>query len=480
MKKLSCIILLLLLMIISCGTNTGTDQKETTARFYDEAEETVAEISDDLPENDYGEYEFRIYSYEILKSKIYVETDVGEVIQDAQYNARIKVEERFNVKISFIESGGDDGSHMNMLKNSILADSDDFDLTYAHDIGLCNLTLQNIFVNLYNVPHLDFSKPWWPGKSVGALTVLGQMYVFANAISTDSIGGIRVLYMNREKAEDYGIAMPYQDVFDGSWTMDKLITMTKDLYNDLNGNGEVDEDDFFGYEYRDQYFICTLEPLEIVPVKKDADEILKLNLNNERTLKAVDKMYNLLFGTSAMFFKGDNKGDNMFVSNRAFATCLQLSVAGEKLRYSEVNYGILPMPKLDEMQENYYSGYTSYLCAIPNTARDLDRTGVIVEAMSAEGYKKILPAYYEIALKNKYLQDEESVLMLDLINETKMIDFSWCYNMNFTGPYWFMRDMFFVSSTPSTDFASWYGKNESRINTSLGKIIESFEEMQGN
>ena len=474
-------------LLCSCGENNKADAGNTEAPAENSGDEIAApeaapEISDGLPELDFGGYDFRITSYSNIRDRVFAENDIGEVINDAQYSARVTVEERFNVKISLAEAGGStDGSDLTAVKKSILAGDDEFDLVHAHDITLCTNSLENIFVNLYNIPNLDFAKPWWPANSVDSLTVLGQMYVYSNAMTTDSIGNIRVIYINKDKARDYGIALPYRDVFEGSWTIDKLIAMTRDVYSDLNGNGEADEEDLFGFEYRDQYFICTLEPLGITPYKRDREEIVKLNLNNERTLLAVDKMHTLLFDLKSTFFKNDNKVENnIFMSNRALATCLQLGEAVDKLRFTDINYGILPMPKLEASQENYYSGYTSYLCAVPNTAQDLARTGAVIEALSAEGYKKVLPAYNEIALKNKYLQDDESIEMLDLINETKMLDFAWCYNVNYQGPYWFMRDLFIGGKSPSTDFASWYDKNETKQQKQLDTIIAKFENMQGN
>jgi len=486
-KFTACLLMFVLIFaMFSCDSNTqnapgNAPTGENNVNDPENAPEIPEEISDGLPEIDFGGYNFRINSYADIRDRVFAENDIGEVINDAQYNARKTIEERFNIIISLIESDdSNDGSNFISAKKSILAGDDAFDLLHAHDITLCTNSLDNIFANLYSVPNLDFTKPWWPKNSVDSLTVLGQMYVFSNSMTTDSIGNIRVIFMNKDKARDYGITMPYKDVFDGVWTLDKLTDMTKDIYSDLNGNGEADEEDFFGFEYRDQYFICTLEPLGITPYKRDSDEIIKLDLNNERTLLAINKMHALLFGSTASFFKADSIFENgIFMSGRALATCLQLSTAVEKLRFTDINYGILPMPKLDAAQNNYYAGYTSYLFAVPNTARDLDRTGVIIEALSAEGYKKVLPAYNEIALKNKYLQDEESVLILDLINESKMLDFAWCYNVNYQGPYWFMRDLFIGGKNPSVDFYSWYEKNETRLQKHLENIIKKFEEMQG-
>ncbi|MCL2815522.1 MAG: hypothetical protein FWD23_13050 [Oscillospiraceae bacterium] len=469
------------LVLWSCGDGKA-NTKETGGPLENTAEtepEKAEEISDGLPETDLGGYNFRIISYEKIYDRVFAEDDIGEVINDAQYRARLSVEDRFNVKISLNVAGGSgDGSDLSAVKKSILTGDDAFDLIHAHDITSCTNSLENIFLNLYNVPYLDFSKPWWPQNSVDSLTVLGQMYVFSNAMTTDSIGNIRVLFINKDIAQNYGLTMPYKEVFSGNWTLDGLINMTKEVYSDLNGNGETDEDDLFGFEYRDQYFICTLEPLGIAPYKRDAEEIIKLNLNDERTLLAIDKMYSLLFGLKSTFFKTDNEGE-LFMDGRALATCRVLGLAVDELRFTDVNYAILPMPKLEASQKNYTSGYTSYLFSVPNTTQNPERTGIIIEALSAEGHKRVLPAYYEIALKNKYLQDEESIQMLDLINESKMLDFAWCYNVNYAGPYWFMRDLFIGGKTPSTDFASWYDKNEKKLLSGLGTIIQKFESMQG-
>ena len=50
---------------------------------------------------------------------------------------------------------------------------------------------------------------------------------------------------------------------------------------------------------------------------------------------------------------------------------------------------------------------------IPKTVQDLDRTGVILESLSYEGYKSVISAYYDTMLKNKLMRDEDSIEMLD-------------------------------------------------------------------
>jgi hypothetical protein len=89
----------------------------------------------------------------------------------------------------------------------------------------------------------------------------------------------------------------------------------------------------------------------------------------------------------------------------------------------EVEFGIIPYPKYDEAQPNYVSRVEYYMAMqVPVTNPDLERAGVMLEALNGESAKTIIPAYYEIALKSKYARDDDSAQMLDLIFNTLVVD----------------------------------------------------------
>ena len=48
--------------------------------------------------------------------------------------------------------------------------------------------------------------------------------------------------------------------------------------------------------------------------------------------------------------------------------------------------------------------------------------GAFLESMAEESYKSLVPTYYELALKTKYVSDEESGQMLDMIYRSVYID----------------------------------------------------------
>ena len=86
-------------------------------------------------------------------------------------------------------------------------------------------------------------------------------------------------------------------------------------------------------------------------------------------------------------------------------------VVTEKLRAVESDFGILPVPKFDENQKNYghsVSIHNSGILTVPLNAVELEMTGILLEALAAESRYVVIPAYYDIVLKDKYTRDVES------------------------------------------------------------------------
>jgi hypothetical protein len=274
-------------------------------------------------------------------------------------------------------------------------------------------------------------------------------------------------------AKDLGLEVPYKDVFDGTWTLDKLTQMTKSAYIDVNGDGKKDKDDKFGYVFAGAYY-CSLEPFGIHAAKKSGDT-LELDILNKKKKKMVDMMYDLMIDSPGTYYYGsdENVSLNIFAQGNALIMQKHQMDARKTLRASDVDYGILPFPKLDENQESYYAGYHDRLFVVPTTARDLDRTSVIIEAMSAEGWKKVFPAYFEISMKNKFLADEESIEILDLIYSCRVLDFAYIYSISY---YLMLNDML-NTTKPTKDLTSYYEKNERTVQKTLDNIMAKFAEL---
>ncbi|MCQ2427526.1 MAG: hypothetical protein MJ137_03855 [Clostridia bacterium] len=99
------------------------------------------------------------------------------------------------------------------------------------------------------------------------------------------------------------------------------------------------------------------------------------------------------------------------------------------------DYGIIPYPKFDDEQEKYltlvHDGTTIY--CIPSTCTSMKMVSAVTEALCAESWRTVTPAYFEVALKNRYASDMHSAAMIDLIRAGITTDYFYANNYSFTG-----------------------------------------------
>ncbi len=204
MKRLSQLIALCLAMsmlFVSCAKGGGDTASDTTASQVTEAETTELEarqaIPDDLPSKDFGGREFRIYSSTGREDTFYTDEQNGEVINDAIFTAIAKTEERFNVDVVNIDSTGDDGGHNEKIRSIITAGEDAFEIAENHDSLSGGLAVQGLLMNLYDVPYLNFEKPWWPSNAVETLTFRNKMFLASSNFSYRGFHWTRVIFFNK-------------------------------------------------------------------------------------------------------------------------------------------------------------------------------------------------------------------------------------------------------------------------------------------
>jgi len=157
--------------------------------------------------------------------------------------------------------------------------------------------------------------------------------------------------------------------------------------------------------------------------KNSAGEIVFSELN-EKKIAVLDKI-------EGMFTKKDNvwcgyEQPEPFGDGRAIFYDGDLGIMCEGYRELDMDFGIVPLPKFSEQQDRYYVyAYPFFpFLSIPTTitGEDLEMAGATLEALASESYKTLTPAFYEIALANKYVRDEESYEMLDIILRSRVYD----------------------------------------------------------
>ena len=170
---------------------------------------------------------------------------------------------------------------------------------------------------------------------------------------------------------------------------------------------------------------------------------------------------------------GYEKLDSIFMENRAlFRVAAPATIEG--WRNMESDYGVLPMPKYDEAQREYYCANSVngvFGQGVPVTNDKLEMTGAFLEALAYESQKTVVPVYYETSLKIKLLRDEESIEMLDLMSRSRVFDLVYIYNWGNTGEIYSN-----LMIKKSRDFASEYAKKENSIIAAMEKSLSEILE----
>ena len=121
---------------------------------------------------------------------------------------------------------------------------------------------------------------------------------------------------------------------------------------------------------------------------------------------------------------GSKQAREMFKAGRlAFQGTSAKSISN----YRDANFdiGIIPYPKYDEAQENYYiltSGAGVAVIPITLSPERFENVGILIDALSRDSQQNLLPTYREVVLKTKYTRDDDSAEMLDIIFKSGSYD----------------------------------------------------------
>lgn len=470
-------------MLTSCS-DSAVNSDDTTAdtstvsapSAESSSEETEAEttiISDDLTDEDFGGYAFRILSCVFYNKELatYITYDelTGVPVDDALYNSKTNIEDRFKVGISWIETGNESAG-LTAAKNAINAGDDAFDILIGHDTNTVGLGKSGLLRNMYDIDEFNFEKPWWPNNAVESWTVAGKMFAASSYISYCGIHWTRAMTVNKDWAEELQMEIPYEAVREGKWTLDMLNTLTEDVSYDVDGNGKINDKDKVGFTSGTQTWYCSQEGVDLPIYRRDDSGNIYLDLDVDRADKFLEIMRTLT--QKDRYVSSGDFGVKMFENGNALFAYTQVGDAYDYYRVSDVRYGFLPTPKLDEAQENYINCCTDVPWAIPKTVMGEQQhvVGTICEAMSAYNYNHVLPVYLEGALKSRAADSADDTEMLQIIADTRTIGFAYGYGLQINNILGDILDN-------GQGAASYFKSKEKVAEKALNKMISNFEDM---
>ena len=120
-------------------------------------------------------------------------------------------------------------------------------------------------------------------------------------------------------------------------------------------------------------------------------------------------------------------------------------------------------------------GTYSPCIAILNNDRDrLDRSAVILEGLNAKSSEEVQPKYKEFALPLKFIRDEESFDMVDIILKNRIFDLAGTYNWGKMNDS--LKD--YISGNKTDRIVSFIEQNLPKAEADMEKAIELILELE--
>lgn len=456
----------------SLTETNGAAETDTAAEPNDA--ERLNDLITKLPEKDYGGYNFIILTREESESPYWFTRDVfsegidGEPINDAVYQRNSLLEDKYNITILDKPSGASPAAE---AKKLILAGEDSYAALTDGLTALSELATAKQLLDYNTVPEITLDGDWWDQSMNEGMSIAHKLYFVTGDISIMDNEGTWHILFNKDFQNDFNLDNPYELVNDGDWTLQMMAEMAKSAASDVDGDGKMTPmTDRFGFasESYNTYALWVGGGMQIT--SKDENDLPVLSMNNEKSISFLNRVLDIQLDKN--IFVDHNTNMEVFSSGTTMFQLVGMRVL-PVYRQSDTNFGILPLPKYDSEQEKYHTTYSSWnltAYSVPVTTTDTERTGILLNALAAVSKYTLTPAYYDISLKGKYIRDDESAAMIDLILNNRLYDIGLIFN-------WGGTLTLFINMTDAGtyDFTSRYAELEEKAIAEIEKFTASLQ-----
>ena len=437
MKKPLKLLALLLagLTLAACGeaaapaVNTPQAAEETTAAVTTEAETAP---HDNVPELDFDGYTVRFLTSKTTSTYCItaITEQTGDILNDTMYDRTRWVENRFNVELAADVVNADATAAMNTLTNSVSAGDDAFDITMMLGRRAFANASEGYYYDQKTLPYIEFDRDWWFGDINRQVNLTEHNYISFGSLNLGVYDFMNVVLFNKDMLNRYTMDSPYDMVDSNTWIYDNFTAMAKAVIADLDGDGAMTDKDQYGIADRSNAalnnFITAARERTVV---LDADNIPHLNIDGNARLFEIFERVSALYWDEGIWYTKTTSENDYYVKwpffengQSLFADRSLYSIS--KLRAMDSDFGIVPFPKYEESQDAYGIMIEAggRATAIPNTIKKPEVVGAVLEALNFYSYTEVVPAYYEISLKQKYSRDNDSGRMFDLVLDSIYYD----------------------------------------------------------
>ncbi|MBQ7319926.1 MAG: hypothetical protein IJW97_07120 [Clostridia bacterium] len=365
---------------------------------------------------------------------IAIEDYDGDILNTAIYERNSYVEETYGVTITK-EYKSVDQDYGTALRNNAKTDDDEYQAMTMRTLSITSFILEELMANMYEMDNIHSDMPWWNQDSVASFTLGSTLYFAAPELLLRDKGAAAALYYNSQIAIDHGIDDLYDLAKAGEWTWEHMIEYCEQVSASLDADELMNSmEDRWGLIGSDSDVFRIFSATGFKFAHIDEDGLIAYDFGDEESILKMQEVfenfiYADFFAHNELLPSGKFSTLEQFMNDRGlFAIGGVRSV--NQLRSMETDYGVLPIPKYDEDQEDYASlvwVHDDSALGILAAAKNPDMVALVVEAMSYYSWYNVYPKFYDTVILGKSTRDQQSKEMLEIVFRTRLYD---------PGQYW--------------------------------------------
>ncbi len=465
--------------LISCG-NSGEETESTAITTI--STDTLAPNQKPLPDVNYGGYDFNIIMRNSTEhaSDMFAEDNTTDVVAEAVMRRNVYVSEKYGV--NFVKQLSSSASDDTDALTVILAGEDAYDLVVCHGRRATTYAINAAAANWYDMPYLNLDCDWWNQSAKDCFTFFDSLYFMTGDISYQGSASTYCQVFNESLLKEKNIELPYEAVKSGEWTFEKFSEIAKQCAAELDGqsgillNSDTDIMGYCAYAWATPY--CATYSAGQKIISQDEGGMPVVTIASETTYDALEKLFGLINSDGAYIEANDAYDDSIkaFLRGRVAFMDTTLNVISNRIRMEEIQYGIVPFPKANANVSNYgaHCAGATNMFVVPQTAKDLERTSVILEALCQQGSQVVVPAYYEKVIEGRVAQNYQTYEMLPIIAASRVYDFGY-YSSELGKMSELLHDLGVKGSEES--FYQLYNQYSRQANTKLKIIVDAYQSM---
>ena len=403
---------------------------EVDGKRYDSA----GYLMDDLPEDlSFGGDEIQILHWSEPEIREFnPDESAVYAIDKAVYQRDRKVENRLDIEFLWFGIKGS-YDHRNNFRDTVQTayqsgEDSRYDIIAAYSQTAGMLAIGGLVKDMQSNKYLDLSKPWWPESLTESLTVSDKLFFASGDVSSTFLSQMISVYCNKGYFEDINL---YDLVYNNEWTLEKMLELAEMKYVDVDQSGTKTQLDKYGvvvpwFVYLDGFFYGS----NLITVDKDSEGELRVSNSyvGERADTVTEQLKTLFHGSDDGYHTNNVNTIDIFArGDAAFMVAPGVTVLTRStMQETDVDYGVLPMPKYNSQQAKYKTVITNlfslYSIFAGSTQEQVDRAGAVLECMGSEGYRTLTPVLFNECLQLRYTKDGDTGKMYDIIRDGVVFD----------------------------------------------------------